>query len=257
MQSLTKAGLTVFFVCLVAACSYLPDKWEVPGTVTVFEYRNFIEVNPTSNQYSKTGLVFYPGGFVDPHAYIGPLSKFVNSGKGHKVIIVKMPGNLAFFDPQRGAWIYEEFPDVTQWVISGHSLGGVMACSVVKKNPGFFMGLVLMASYPGSSNDLSDWTSSVLSMRGEFDGIVDSLTIASNASSLPEPCWIKSLDSIPTGSSPITVYYIIPGGNHSQFGNYGDQEGDGIATITREDQAELVATAILKFFIAKGLEYDK
>lgn len=29
---------------------------------------------------------------------------------------------------------------------------------------------------------------------------------------------------------------VIQGGNHAQFGNYGTQDGDGIAAVSAEDQ---------------------
>ena len=241
---------------LLVSCSYLPEDKEIPGVVTIFEYRDYIEINPTNNQYSKTGLVFYPGGLVDPHAYIAPLTRFAISGKAHKVVIVKMPGNLAVMDGNKGAWIYDDFPDVDQWVIGGHSLGGVMACSVVSKYPDFFKGIVLMAAYPQTSTPLNNWSGSVLSLRGQYDGLVDSLTIASNQGLLPQPNWIRSLSSFPADTAPKTVYYTIPGGNHGQFGAYGAQKGDGTATITAEEQANIVAEAILKFFIVNGWEYD-
>ena len=251
-----KPALLPLLLILMASCSYLPEELILPSTVKVYEYRDYIEINPTSNQYSKTGLVFYPGGFVDPHAYIGPLSKFVIAGKAHKVVIVKMPGNLAVLDGNKGAWIYDDFPDVQQWVIGGHSLGGVMACSVVDKYPDFFKGLVLMAAYPQSSKSLKGWTGSVLSLRGQFDGLVDSIKIASCQGLLPTPYWINNLGNYPGGKDPKTVYFTIPGGNHGQFGSYGIQKGDGAATITHEAQAEIVSLAILTFFIENGLEYD-
>jgi len=241
----------------LVSCSYLPEKQDIPGVVTIYEYRNYIEINPASNRYSKTGLVFYPGGLVDPHAYIEPLSDFAISGKGHKVVIVKMPGNLAVMNPTQGAWVYDDFPDVEQWVIGGHSLGGVMACATVNQYPDFFKGLVLMAAYPETSTNLNNWEGSVLSLRGQFDGLVDSLQIASHQGLLPTPFWIRSADEFPTGDSPKTVYYTIPGGNHAQFGKYGPQEGDGTATISLVEQYETVSQMILKFFIINGLEYDK
>jgi dienelactone hydrolase len=242
---------------VLVSCSYLPEKQDPPSLVTVYEYRDYIEINPTSNQYSRTGLVFYPGGLVDPHAYIEPLTKFALMGKAHKVVIVKMPGNLAVLDGNQAAWVYDDFPDVQQWVIAGHSLGGVMACSVVKKYPDYFKGIVLMAAYPQGSADLSGWAGSVLSLRGEFDGQVDSLTIAEKASLLPPGIRIHEMTDFPSGSDPKTVYYTIPGGNHSQFGDYGHQKGDGTATISPEDQWDDVAFLMLRFFIYNGWEYEK
>ena len=248
--------LVIILSLFGVACSYLPEEQDVPEVVTVFEYREYIELNPTANRFSKTGLVFYPGGLVDPHAYVEPLSRFVVAGKGHKVVIVKMPGNLAVLDGNKGAWIYDDFPSVKRWVIAGHSLGGVMACSTVEKYPGFFKGIVLMAAYPQSSSDLSEWNGSVLSLRGEFDGLVDSLTIAASTALLPAPFWIDNPLLFPQGTSPKSVYYTIPGGNHARFGHYGSQQGDGEATISRQEQYDQVASLILRFFIVNGWEYD-
>jgi hypothetical protein len=247
--------LSPFAFCLVS-CSYLPEKQDIPDVITVYDYREYIEINPTSNQYAKTGLVFYPGGLVDPHAYIEPLSQFALSGKGHKVVIVKMPANLAVLDGNQGAWIYNDFPGVRQWVIAGHSLGGVMACEVVDKYPDFFKGIILMASYPQTSTNLNDWNGAVLSLRGQFDGLVDSLSIASYQGLLPTPYWITEPSQIPDDRKPMTVYYTVPGGNHSMFGNYGEQEGDGTATKTREQLTSDITLMILRFFILNGWEYE-
>jgi hypothetical protein len=256
MKFLSKARLVPVFALLLSACSYLPDEQIPSSAVTVSEYREYIVVSPSFNTYSKTGLVFYPGGLVDPHSYIEPLSKFAVAGKAHKIVIVKMPADLAILDGKQAAWIHNDFPDIPQWVIAGHSLGGVMACSVVDKYPDFFKGLVLMAAYPQTSTNLNDWTGSVLSLRGQYDGLVDSLKIASYIGLLPTPNWIKRLDDFPGGTSPKTVYFTIPGGNHGQFGKYGIQKGDGVATITPDAQAEMVSSLLLKFFMANGWEYD-
>lgn len=42
-----------------------------------------------------------------------------------------------------------------------------------------------------------------------------------------------------------TVYTPVNGGNHAQFGSYGPQKGDGIATITEEEQQTRTARALL------------
>ena len=44
---------------------------------------------------------------------------------------------------------------------------------------------------------------------------------------------------------------MIDGGNHAQFGDYGEQDGDGKATITPEEQQRQTAEEIVNFF-AKG-----
>jgi hypothetical protein len=244
------------FAFFLVSCSYLPEKQELPSVITVYDYREYIEINPTSNHYAKTGLVFYPGGLVDPRAYIEPLTQFALSGKGHKVVIVKMPANLAVLDGNQGAWIFNDFPGVRQWVIAGHSLGGVMACGTVEKYPDFFKGIILMAAYPQSSTNLSEWNGAVLSLRGQFDGLVDSLTIASGQELLPTPFWVTGPSQIPDDQKPMTVYYTIPGGNHAMFGKCGEQKGDGAATRSRVELTSDITLMILRFFILNGWEYE-
>ena len=51
---------------------------------------------------------------------------------------------------------------------------------------------------------------------------------------------------------------IIDGGNHAQFGNYGEQKGDPPATISREDQQNIAVKEILDFIQEKSKElYEK
>jgi len=38
---------------------------------------------------------------------------------------------------------------------------------------------------------------------------------------------------------------VIEGGNHAYYAHYGEQEGDGTATITREEQQEIVLDLLL------------
>ena len=40
--------------------------------------------------------------------------------------------------------------------------------------------------------------------------------------------------------------YIIAGGNHAQFGNYGEQRGDGPANISSEEQQEMTVRYIIQ-----------
>ncbi|MNH47710.1 hypothetical protein D3C79_1110980 [compost metagenome] len=42
-----------------------------------------------------------------------------------------------------------------------------------------------------------------------------------------------------------TVYYSVKGGNHAQYGSYGEQKGDGRAAISEEEQQALTARAML------------
>ena len=235
-MKLSRCFLSLLLIVLINACSYLPEEQLVSDVLGVYETRNYIEISPNYPDYSSTGFVFYPGGLVDPHAYIETLSRFAVSGIGHKVIIVKMPGNLAVFDSKQGAYMYEDFPFIDHWVIGGHSLGGAMACEAVKKYPDYFYGLVLMAAYPQENTDLSEWKGKVLSLVGDSDEIIDHDIITARSINFPVG----------------TTYYTITGGNHSYFGKYGVQEGDSPGTISREKQIELTIKEIQKLYDDNG-----
>lgn len=245
-----KYFLLILIPVLLFQCSYLPEEQSVPDELTVTEDRNYIFITPGWEGSTRTGLVFYPGALVDPHAYIEPLSQFAKLGKGHVIVIVKMPGNLPVFDPYEGAWMYDKYPSVVHWFIGGHSLGGVMASATVKKYPKFFRGLLLLASYPQESDNLSSWNRYVLSVWGEFDQVLEPNIVMTSAPLLPPAYSITRAGDIPLDQSPKTFYCEIRGGNHAQFGNYGPQKGDGTATITRQEQ-----TSIWVYMLQRIFEY--
>ena len=174
-----------------------------------------------------TGLIFYPGGRVDPRAYAPPARAI--AAEGFLVVIVPMPLDLAFLGLDRATEVMAAFPTVERWAIGGHSLGGAMAAQFAYGNPGAVDGLVLWAAYPAGSADLSSRELAVVSIYGTLDGLA-----------LPE-----EIDASRPLLPPDTEWVAIDGGNHAQFGWYGPQSGDNPATISREAQQEEVIAATL------------
>lgn len=225
-------------VILLSSCSYLPEPVAEPAGVDIKERRDYLQIEPLDDSgLSETGLIFYPGGLVDPHAYISLCSAFALSGAGHSVILTKMPANLAVLDVKAAKGILKELDD-RNWVIAGHSLGGAMACSMVKKEEKLFGGMILLAAYPSGSADLSTWQEPVLSIMATEDQVVDREKYEDGKKRLP----------------PGTSYEIIQGGNHAGFGQYGEQEGDGTATIPQAQQQARIVEFIQSFFLEHGLE---
>jgi hypothetical protein len=174
-----------------------------------------------------TGLIFYPGGRVDPRAYAPQAHQIASHG--YLVVIVPMPLNLAVFGSGSASTVIEAYPDIEHWVIGGHSLGGSMAASYAYNHTDQIDGLVLWASYPASSNNLTDSGIKVVSISGSQDGLSTPDKIDASRSLLPTD----------------TTWVVIDGGNHGQFGWYGDQPGDNPATISREQQqAELIQSTL-------------
>jgi pimeloyl-ACP methyl ester carboxylesterase len=182
-----------------------------------------------TDQVPTTGLIIYPGGRVDPRAY-APIAHSI-AAHGYLVVIVPMPLNLAVFGANRAASVIQAYPDIQNWVIGGHSLGGSMAALYTDKHRDQINGLALWASYPASSNDLSDSNIKVLSIYGTQDGLATKDKIDASRKLLPAD----------------TTWVPLEGGNHGQFGWYGDQPGDNPSTISRQDQQAQIIQATLDF----------
>jgi acetyl esterase/lipase len=180
-----------------------------------------------TDQTPTTGLIIYPGGRVDPRAY-APAARAI-AAQGYLVVIVPMPLNLAVLGSGRAAAVIQAYPDIQHWVIGGHSLGGSMAALYADKHRDQINGLALLASYPASSNDLSDSTIKVTSIYGTQDGLATKDKIDASRGLLPAD----------------TTWISIEGGNHAQFGWYGDQPGDNPATISRQEQQAQIIQAIV------------
>ena len=197
-------------------------------TVTLGDYITF----QPSNLQPATGFIFYPGGRVDYRAYAPVLRTIAENG--YFVALVHVPLNMAFFDVNAAAQVQAEHPDIQNWVVGGHSLGGAMASVYAKDHLTELDGVIFFASYP-ADDSLKNTNLKVLSIYGTND-MAGMETFEVKKSLLPAD----------------TKYIVIEGGNHAQFGSYGPQEGDKPATISPEEQWEQVAAATVEFL--KGLE---
>ena len=113
-----------------------------------------------------------------------------------------------------------------------------MAAQFAHENHSKVKGLVLWAAYPASGTDLSKNSLIVTTIHGTNDGLVSSSQIE------------DSLKLLPASTSRIE----INGGNHAQFGWYGDQGGDNEATISREEQQSQIFNATLQLLETVALQ---
>lgn len=191
--------------------------------VQVVKTEDWVEFTPAGGSELTTGIIFYPGGKVEYTAYAPLMRDFAE--QGYFCAVVKMPFNLALFDKNAAKDVREAHPEMENWIIGGHSLGGVVAANYAAISD--FDGLFLLAAYP--STDLSDKNIKTASAYGDADGVLNMDEYEASKSNLP----------------PNLAEYVIAGGNHSQFGSYGLQEGDGKASISAEDQREQTVRFVL------------
>ena len=190
--------------------------------VTETEYGWFFD-GPSETE----ALIFYPGAKVEETAY-APLLHLI-AKEGMDVCLVKMPFRLAFLGINSADQIMQQY-DYDSWYIGGHSLGGVMAADYASRHSEELTGIVLLASY--SVKPLDD-SLHAISIYGSEDGVLN---------------MEKYADAETSGYWPDdTTEIVIEGGNHASFGDYGNQKGDGTASITPAEQQEITAEAISKF----------
>jgi hypothetical protein len=174
----------------------------------------------------RAGLVFYPGGKVEPAAYARSAQAI--AAEGFLVVVPPMPLNLAVLAPDRAAEVMARYPEVPVWVVGGHSLGGAMAGRFAATHPDAVDGLALWAAYP--DGDLSDDTLEVLSTFGTLDQGRERFDSVETRSLLP----------------PDARFVVIDGGNHEQMGDYTGQPNDPPATISRDDQQAIARAATVE-----------
>ena len=223
----------ILLVCVSACGIYLADFYHADmEAISSYACENEVEMKTNQNGYlilepelADKGFIFYPGGKVENTAYV-PLMKELAS-EGILCVLVEMPFNLAVFDINAAEGIQEQYPQIEEWYIGGHSLGGSMAASYLAEEADDYEGLVLLGSY--STSDLSETELEVLSIYGSEDMVLNQEKYEENKVNLP---------------SDFTEI-IIDGGCHAYFGMYGAQEGDGTPSITNEEQIAQTVDAIM------------
>ncbi len=182
---------------------------------------------PAAGPQPETGFIFYPGGRVDYRAY-APVLRLI-AAQGYFVALVPAPLNLAFFDVNASARVIAQYPEVQDWAVGGHSLGGVAASAYAANHPDI-KGVVFWASYP-ANDALKLMDTKALSIYGTNDGLSTGDKINESRALLPAD----------------TQFIVIEGGNHAQFASYGLQAGDNEAGISPEEQWAQVAQATVEF----------
>ena len=189
---------------------------------------------------SNVGVIYYPGGLVHPHAY-ARFAKALSTTTQYSVFVTSPWFHLAITQIHLADQVMRQHPDIETWFIGGHSLGGTAAAFYTIEQLAVISGLFLLASYTTADADFSSSNLPVISIVGSEDLVLNDSTYRANQQYLP------------TNQKEVR----IEGGNHSQFADYGQQRGDGIAAIEGIQQETIVVHALNDWFDELILEEDQ
>ncbi len=228
-------GLALAALGLVCGVYFGTYSRATPQAAALLQGSNAVQVKAVDKGWlldgpgTEAALVFYPGGKVEAEAYLPLLTALAEDGVD--CFLVRMPLNMAFMDMDAAADIQTAYA-YDRWYVGGHSLGGAMAAVYAAEHGEGLSGLVLLAAY---ATKPLDERLAVLELHGSEDGVLNRKKLEEGKRYLPASALSEEL----------------PGGNHAQFGDYGLQKGDGVATVSREAQTRWAVDRIEGMILGK------
>lgn len=199
-------------------------------------------------------MIFYPGILVDHMAYAMILGKL--SDMGILVLLVNAEPNrvcseIASIDHiKRLRFEISTLMDITvkEWILGGHSLGGIISSSLFMKDDvvvdDIHITRLVQWATPDSLNLRRDGSGlrSVLRVNGSCDGIIvpSDKGIIYSQSKVPKDCTLKVI--------------TIQNGNHSGFAHYGPQffpNPDWERGITLDEQQTQIVQITSDYILEK------
>lgn len=176
-----------------------------------------------------TALIFYPGAKVEALAYAPLINRLAEQGVD--CFLADLPFRMAMFGSNT-ADIFLNAYRYDHWAAAGHSLGGLVVSGYAAEHPEQIECLILLAAYPGGQ--IPD-SIRLCSIYGTRDGCLN------------RKVYEESKTYWPASASE----FVIEGGSHAQYANYGPQSGDMEPGISREEQQRLTVEYILKMLRAQ------
>ncbi len=191
--------------------------------ITLSDEGSFFMIAPAIKTFDVPPIIYYPGGLVAPEAYLYKMG-LIAIELGTEVYIIKAPFNAAIFGTGAADKIMKS-QDLAQAWVGGHSLGGISACRFASSHPEKIYGLFLFGSY--CDQDITDAEKPVIVIIGQEDFIINRENFEDAKTNLPSG----------------TLIMEIEGMNHSDFGNYGIQKGDGSSQLRKQQIIEIISAA--------------
>lgn len=225
-------GITFWMVWGFQAGALPPRTFQSTAGVEIRSSESGWAFLPTQ-QPRQTGLIFLPGGMVEPQAY-APLVRSLAEA-GYPAELIRLPlrcGCTAAQIQELNARIQTVLASkpTRRWLLAGHSRGAMLAARFTRDHAPQLAGLALLGTTHPRDFDLSSLPIPVLKIYGTHDGIAAPSAVLANRHLLP----------------PQTRWHALEGANHVQFGYYRHQFGDESATIPRQTQQDQTKQALLQ-----------
>ena len=220
----TMIMMLIYFSIYYHATKDVDDYLKTDEVVEAKETNSYYLFDNISQE--EKAIIFYGGAKVEEKSYAPMLNQLAH--KGIDVVLLKMPFRFAIFDISKADSFYKSHFSYSEVYLMGHSLGGVCASICLSKTSLDYKGIIFLASY--SDKPLDD-KYKALSIYGSEDHVLNM------------DAYNKSVSNFPNGYET----KIIEGGNHSGFAYYGNQNGDGKASISKEEQINLTVNYISSF----------
>jgi len=173
----------------------------VSNEVVDVETGDWIVMRP-SGAGPRAGLIVYPGANCDIRGY-APVLREV-AAQGYLVIAVSMPFDFSIFAPDSADDVRAAFPEIEDWVLAGHSMGGAMAGYYAYHHQDDLAGLIFWDSYPPDSNSLADSKLPIMHIhRAALNGTAPQKFLDKKGLFPADSTWVP-----------------VPGGMHMYFGSF-------------------------------------
>ena len=221
------AYLIILLILIVSGLRKYRASYEA---LAYIETKDLVTVSKINEGYffdgpgKETAIIFYPGASVQYTSYAKLMYKLAYNG--YDCFLISMPLDFPLIGTNKAKSIMSEY-NYNKWYLSGHSLGGVAASMYASNNPSRISGIINLASYP---NKKLPSNIKYILIYGSEDKVLN----------------IKNLDESKKYLPKDNLNFVIEGGNHSYFGNYGFQKGDGIPLITNDEQQDYVANKVVE-----------
>ena len=231
--------IVILLIILVATIAFvlLSDNYVAEDVVNDYLKNTDIVKVFEENEYyffdgsgEEVAFIFYPGAKIEEKAYARLMNLIAQNGID--CYLVKLPFRLALFNANGADGIIEK-NNYKQIYVGGHSLGGVIAGNYAYENMDKVDGLILVESRVDVK---------------QYDDLKVLTIVASNDEVLDWEAYENAKKYLPADYTEI----IIEGGNHSGIANYGEQKGDSKATISKEEQQNKTAEAIVNFIVGEN-----